>query len=200
VEGDFHVLRIRSKKSAAGQTMVEFLISVIVIMFFLFLMLSLAILMVTSEYLEYAAFMAARTYRTGYSTAASQKQRADLVARQYVANVGNLLSGVPNIEVIDGNETGVPNLANVGPKGAGIAGVRISYRMPLFYLPPVFAGSFADPNISLVTESFYGRDPSADEACGGDDSFFRRFLQRVAPNLNGTNPALVAGQMEDNGC
>lgn len=182
--------------------MVEFMIAVIVIMFFLFLMLSLSILMVTSEYMEYAAFMAARTYRTGYSTASSQATRARLVAQQYAVNVANLLSngasGV-NIEVIDGDAG--PRLNNpVGDQGGGMAGVRIRYRIPLFYLPPVFAGTFIDPNINLTTESFYGRDPSAEEACG-DNGFFQQFLQNTpGVNLNGSDAAAVASQMEDNGC
>jgi hypothetical protein len=181
--------------------MVEFMISVLVVAFFLFLMLSLAILMVTSEYMEYAAFMAARTYRAGYSTEASQRTRANLIAQQYVANVANLLSGgTADIEVIDGNDAGAPRLDSpVGDQG-GLAGVRITYRMPLFYLPPVFAGTFIDPNIQLTTETFYGRDPSAQEACDSSQGYFRRFLEQVGANLGSANIEDVVGQMEDNGC
>ena len=178
--------------------MVEFMISVIVIMFFLFLMLSLSILMVTSEYMEYAAFMAARTYRTGYSTASSQQTRGRAIAQRYVDNVSNLLSNnTANIEMIDGGDAGAPRLNNaIGDQGGGLAGVRISYRIPIFYLPPVFAGTFIDPNITLTTETFLGRDPSAEEC----SNFFPQFLQRVGANLGGSDPSAVASQMEDNGC
>jgi hypothetical protein len=193
------VLELRAKKRAAGQTMVEFMISVIVIAFFLFLMLSLAILLVTSEYMEYAAFMAARTYRTGYSTEQSQRQRADLVARQYIANVLNLVSnGNADVQVLDGDNPGAPRLDNAVSDKGGLAGVQIRWRMPLFYLPPIFAGTFIDPNIDLVSESYYGRDPSAEEACDPDRGYFRRFLQGVP--LRNADPGAVASQMEDNGC
>lgn len=165
-----------------GQSAIEFMVVVIVLLFFLLFFLSLAILFVVSDYIEYATFMSARTYKSMFSSRAVQERNARLVFDSYVNRVQGIARNF-NVEYVDGDDR--------GDQGAG---VRSSYEIDLFYMPPLFIpDGFPGSRITLTTETRLGRDPAYEDCI----NYFREFSNRLGLGIDGTN---YLSQMDDNGC
>jgi Flp pilus assembly protein TadG len=164
-----------------GQAAIEFIAIIVVVFFFLLFFLSLTILLTVSDYLDYATFMAARTYKTGSSSENQQQINANIVWQSYTDKV------YPEIIKSRALDFRAVDEANVRT-----AGVLTSYTIDLFYLPPLFAGANSPPSrITLNSETHLGRDPSFEE-CEG---FFTDFASSL-----GVSDENLIGQMEDNGC
>lgn len=160
--------------------MIEFIVMVVAVLFFLFFMLSTAMLLTISDFIEYATFMAARTYKAGFSSEARQRENARIVFDSYFKFVQGL-ARKPNLEFY-------PD----GPNQKHDGGVIASYEMDLFYIPPLFVlGETIKNRVTLNAEAHLGRDPTFEEVRG----YFSDFLQK-----NGINdPGNLADQMDDNG-
>ncbi|MFM8268778.1 MAG: TadE/TadG family type IV pilus assembly protein [Pseudomonadota bacterium] len=167
-----------------GQTVVEFMIVSLVVFFFLFFLLSISFVLVLSQYVDYATFMSARTYKAAHGDAGSQVSKAQEVFEAYIAPVRamGLVRNVSSLEFTKINPGDRPNLSE---------GVRVNYDVNLFYLPPLFAKNKVNSAITLTSESFLGRDPNFDECV----DFFKNFTNRLGINVQD-----LVGQMEDNGC
>ena len=63
--GAFMKNRGYKKLNEKGQSAIEFIVVVVVVFFFLLFYLSFSITLIASEYVDYATFMAARTYKSG---------------------------------------------------------------------------------------------------------------------------------------
>ena len=177
---------LQKLKRKEGQTAVKFVIVCLVVFFFLLFFLSLAFVLILSQYMDYATFMAARTYKSAHGDRASQEAKAFNVFREYVTPVENSAM----IKNIRG-----PIFLNPGGREHRSEGVRVEYDVNLFYLPPLFAKNRLDSVITLTSESYLGRDPNYDECF----NFFRSFTNRLGISMrNGS--ADLTGQMEDNGC
>jgi Flp pilus assembly protein TadG len=164
-----------------GQSAIEFIVVVVVLLFFLLFFLSFSILLVVSDYVEYATFMAARTYKSMYSTQAVQERNARTVFQSYTRNIQGLARNL-NLEFVDG-----------GQRGDQAAGVKATYTLDMFYLPPLFVPTgFPGSAVTLSTETRLGRDP-ANEDCS---NYFTRFVGRFGL---GIDPRYV-NLMDDNGC
>jgi len=176
----------RGLRHDAGQAAIEFMVIVVVLFFFLFFLLSLSIVIVVSEYIEYATFMAARTYKAGFSNESRQEANAKLVFDKYFEKV----QGIARNPKLDFRRS--------EPNNEQTAGVLASYEMDLFYLPPLFGpGQMPPSRINLVSESHLGRDPSFDEVCNPQaGSFFINMLNQFGIQ----NAETYAEQMDDNGC
>lgn len=177
----------RLLRSQGGQAAIEFIAIVIVIFFFLLFLMSLSFLIVMSEYIEYATFMAARTYKAGFSGEQRQQANAKLVFDKYFDKIQGIARS-PQIEFRKADENNEQT-----------AGVLVRYEIDLFYMPPLFMnnGPLPPSKINLVSEAHLGRDPSFSEVCDpGGDSFFVKFLQQN--NIQDTGN--IAEQMDDNGC
>lgn len=174
----------RRKKNQRGQAAIEFITVVVVVFFFLFFFMSLAFALVVSEYVEYATFMAARTYKSGLSTKEIQEQRARQVFTEYTQRLGTIANNF-NLEFVDAE-----------PERNQTAGVVTSFDINLFYIPPFFIkGTDEKPvsKITLTSEAHLGRDPSSIECF----DFFTKFSQRLGLGIEGT---ALADLMDDNGC
>ena len=57
---------------------------IVVIFFFLLFYLSLSLLLVVSDYIDYATFMAARTYKSAFDSPETQEQNAQAVFDSYI--------------------------------------------------------------------------------------------------------------------
>jgi len=166
-------------KQPSGQAAIEFIVCILVIFFFLFFYLSLAILIVTSEYIDYATFMAARTLRSGYRSRQGAEANARIVFDKYTQRIQGIARNF--------------KLDLVGSDDPDRAGVISTYDMDLFYLPPIFMGSQTPPSrVTLQSESHLGREPGHEECF----QFFRSFVRR----LNIPNGEAFVEEMEDNGC
>jgi hypothetical protein len=170
----------KTKKSQRGQAAIEFIAISIVLFFFLFFFLSVSILFVVSDYIEYATFMAARTYKSGASRQPIQQRNAEIVFKSYFDKIQGIARR-PNLDFI-----------RTEPDNVRTEGLLASYDIDLFYLPPIFAGSTTTPSrIRLNSEAHLGRDPSHEEC----RAFFTKFGERV-----GVADANFIEMMEDNGC
>lgn len=170
----------RVLKNNKGQSAVEFIIVSVVFFFFLFFLLSVSILFVVSDYVEYATFMAARTYRSGAFSESRQRQSASDVFNAYVSKVEGIAKNF-NIQ-----------FSQAQSRFQMTSGVRVTYTMPLFYMPPIFAGNVGPSTTTLTTESYLGRDPSVTEC----QNFFTQFISSLGLNIN----TGYANLMDDSGC
>jgi hypothetical protein len=173
-----------ARKNQGGQAAIEFIVVCIAIFFFLLLFLSLSLIFVVSEYIDYATFMAARTYKSGFSSQEYQQRYARDVWNKYMENIQGIVTN-----------TSLTFHDNTDPDaGAQTSGVHSNYTIPLFYLPPVFAKGLKLPStIDLAAETHLGRDPSFEEC----ESFFNQYNQRYGLGLDGS---AILQEMDDNGC
>jgi Flp pilus assembly protein TadG len=164
-----------------GQAAIEFMVIMVVIFFFLFFFLSLAIVLVVSDYVEYANFMAARTYKSGGTSETYQFRNAQTVFSAYTDRIQGIAKNFTlQRSIID------PNVQQT-------AGLVSTYDINLFYFPPIFLLENIPPaKVKLKTEAYLGRDPAADECSG----FFSKFAQKYL----GIDSNYYVEQMEDNGC
>ena len=173
----------KQSKRRDGQSAIEFIVVVVVILFFLLFFMSLSILWVVSDYLEYATFMSARTYKSMFSTRDVQERNARIVFNSYTSKVQGLARNF-NLEFVPGPPDG----------GEQSAGVVATYTMDFFYLPPLFLpDGLPGSAITLKTETHLGRDSSIEDC----RKFYNQFGQRVGIPIQGTN---FIKQMDDNGC
>jgi hypothetical protein len=175
-------MRLLAKlKEKSGQSAIEFIAIVVVIFFFLLLFLSLTILIVTSEYLDFATFMAARTYRSGFSDQAHQQQYATQVFDMYKEKVNGIARNI-DLKFVEGGG------------GDQTAGVVATYNIDLFYLPPFFIQGNQPPSrINLTSETHLGRDPTIQDCQG----YFSSFAEKFNLGIQGSS---LLQQMDDNGC
>jgi len=166
------------KLNRSGQSAVEFMIVTLVVFFFLLFFLSLSFALVLSQYMDYATFMAARTYKAAHGDLPTQRDNAQKVFFAYADRV-TATSLVRNVRLDFPNNNGV----------------RAQYELSLFYLPPLFVDQPIPSRILLTSESFLGRDPNTDECF----SFFESFASRLRLQMLGEGNDLTR-QMEDNGC
>ena len=171
---------LRNRK---GQAAIEFMVVMIVIFFFLLLFLSFSLMLVVSEYMDYATFMAARTYKAGAGDRSNQQANAETVFNQYTQFItGNGLAR--NVSI---------NFANAQGNNEQTGGAVSSYDLDMFYLPPLFAGSNSVPSrIRLSSETYLGREVGVFEC----KNFFSQFVRR----LNIPNMERFTDEMDDNGC
>lgn len=164
-----------------GQSAIEFITVVVVVFFFLLFYLSFSITLVASEYVDYATFMAARTYKSGNIDLESQKFAAQRVFTSYMNPLQSIIRN--------------PKLTFPSGSGNQTEGVKGDYEVDLFYLPPLFikAGEMPISGLALSSETKLGRDPSLDECL----DFFVNFGNKF--NL-GIDQTLFINLMDDNGC
>ncbi len=170
-------------KNRKGQAAIEFILVSLVVFFFLLFYLSLCVLLVSSEYMDYVTFMTARTMKSAYNSQDTQNANARRVFDKYVSKVDGVVRKF-NLEFTQG-ATPMED------------GVRVSYEADLFYLPPIFAGDSIQSRLPLTSETKLGREPNFD-ACDPTkpNSFFTGFINKFG--ITGMENLL--GQMEDNGC
>lgn len=182
---NFLLKRLKNQK---GQSAVEFTVVVVVVFFFLLFFLSLAFVLILSQYVDYATFMAARTYKSAHGDVSAQQRKAQEVFQEYMRPVigSSLVKTMPNLVFTE---------AIPGDRANRSEGVKATYELNLFYLPPLFVTEGVSSGITLTSESFLGRDPNYDEC----NNFFSDFVARFGINMRSGNSDLTS-RMEDNGC
>jgi len=170
------------KLNEKGQSAIEFIVVVVVVFFFLLFYLSFSITLVASEYVDYATFMAARTYKSGNIDRDSQEEAARRVFTQYLSPVESIIRK--------------PQLT-FSPTNVAFQteGVTATYEVDLFYLPPVFIkdGSAPPSRLPLSSQTLLGRDPPLTECL----NFFQNFVGTMGLNVGNT---FLVNLMDDNGC
>lgn len=178
-------MSMRGKKRESGQAAIEFIVCMVVIFFFLLFYLSMCILMVTSEYMDYVTFMVARTYKSAYGSEQSQESNARVVFDTYTEKVQGIAR---NFSL---------NYTQTDPADPHTGGVEASYDIDMFYLPPVFVGADGQnevppSRIRLTAESHLGREPGFQECL----DYFSKFVRDLGvPGMEN-----FSEEMDDNGC
>lgn len=171
----------RDRKNQGGQAAIEFIVCMVVVFFFLLFYLSLCILLVTSEYMDYATFMAARTFKSAYGSEQSQQNNAQIVFDSYTQKI----QGVARKFSL--------NFTQTNPDDEQTKGVEASYSMDLFYLPPIFVpGDIPPSELRLTSEAHLGREPGFQDCL----DFFAGYVRK----LNVPGMERFSEEMDDNGC
>lgn len=165
-------------KSEQGQATIEFALSLILIMGFIFFYIQLALVFAWSNYIHYATFMSARAYLSGSVNREDQEERARKVivkmlkkgeSRAGLDRFPSVARGVGG-DGLAGFYVRPPKEFNPSIRNfSWLEGVRYAFRSKLFLIP--FGGSSKESNdggkneksvneISLTSESWLGREPS----------------------------------------
>jgi len=187
------------KKRELGQSTVEFVLTMILFVGFLFFFMRLSYFLAYGNLVQYATFLAARSYQAAGPDPADQTARAKLVIIRLLKKSEGETGTERFPAIAQGVGGGDPVGAVVGP-GTGynptddanswLQGVRYTFRSRLFV--SLFGSkptaNSTEPNgggpgsVSLTSESWLGREPTVSE-CEAEMS-----------SLNG------ARGLVDNGC
>jgi hypothetical protein len=190
--------------NSQGQSTIEFLLTFMFALGFLFLFVNVSVNYSAGYLVHYATFMASRVYMTydtagGGSAAASDnqaKQRAlDTLKRFKVSALGVPVGGVNNC--CNSEVAGFYINSAYNPVGNPLyAGAVTVFKKPLSY----FRAIAGDTEIRLVSESFLGKEPVRYEC-------WERTCQAINLAILGNPGSCNAGSAEnkditvfDNGC
>ena len=166
--------RLNSRKSEAGQSTIEFALTMILLMSFTMFFLRLALLFGYGNYAHYATFMAARAYlSSGADRSSSQVARAEQVILSMLKKSVNE-PGVDRFPTIAKGKGGGGRILGMqidheryAPGNLNLSwmrGVRYTFRSRLFLIPFGGASSIGKLNdIELTSESWLGREPTYSE-------------------------------------
>jgi hypothetical protein len=155
------------KLNIKGQSTLEFLLTLILILGFSFLVVKVTLLYAYGSFVQYAVFMSARAYYSGSYSVENQKERAQNVLfetlKKGVNNAGEDRFGPLMGQGVDG-ETPVGALIgeheNHFTEGnrdfSWMEGVRYVFRSKLFILP--FGVSREMDIMNLTSEAWLGRE------------------------------------------
>ncbi len=162
----------------AGQSTVEFALTLILLISFLFFFFQLSMVFAFGSYVHYATFMSARAYLSAGTDLDDQKTRAKYVL------VGMLKksqgqSGIDKFPSIGKGVEGDPPGFKVDPPNqykatdenySWLQGVRYTFRSRLFMIPLAGLGAAGSAesggsvnSVTLTSESWLGREPAWDE-------------------------------------
>ena len=169
------------RRNQGGQAAIEFIVCIVVIFFFLLFYLSMCILLVTSEYMDYATFMAARTYKSAYGSQETQEANSKIVFDSYTDKISGIARNFSlNYVQLDQND-------------AQTGGVEASYDIDMFYLPPLFVGDDMPPSkLRLTSEAHLGREPGFQECV----DYFTNYIKDIGV----ADMDQFIEDMDDNGC
>ena len=191
----------RTKKNEAGQSTLEFVLTIILLMGFVTFYTRFAFFLGYANVVQYATFMSARAYQSGAESIDDQKKAAENVIVALLKK-GEGQRNTERFSIARGENGGSPRGANIGQDTANfvatdddfswLQGVRYSFRGQLFVNlfgsrpTQASAASGASPGeVKLTSESWLGREPTAEEC--------RREL--ATRSSNGNRP-----EAPDNGC
>lgn len=164
-----------SHSNQEGQSTVEFILSMTLIVGFIFFLLQLSLVMAYANYAQYVTFMAARAYLSAGPSQADQQQRAVNVIAASLKKPGN--PGAERLPMIargtGGGAAGATGLT-VGPVDANyydptnqdyswMQGVRYAFNGKIFIFPigTIKPGANSLPrSLTFTTETYLGREPA----------------------------------------
>jgi len=174
---------LRGTKKEEGQSTIEFALTLIFLMAFVFFFIQLALIFGFGNYAHYATFMSARAYLSaGASSDDAQTRAQNVITRTLKRSMTQ--SGIDRFpSIAKGYQS--QGTESQGPTGFGIndpnyqpgdynsswlQGVRYTFRSRLFLIPMGglggSAGSSSTNSVTLTSESWLGHETS-DEDCAG---------------------------------
>lgn len=153
--------KIRNKR---GQTVVEFALSLLVIVGLGMMYMQVALMAAYGSFAQYATFMAARAYLSAGGNAEDQEKRAIETIQAFLKQSGSSLDRYASVAVGVGENAqargitilrGDPELDSATDWRVG---VRYKFRSPLFLTP--LGGDSSTSRLTLETGWYLGREPS----------------------------------------
>jgi hypothetical protein len=156
----------------AGQSTLEFALTLILLLSFVFFYLQITLVFAFGNYAHYATFMSARAYLAAGRDAADQEQRArDVLVMMLKKSIGE--SGTDRYpSIAKGFGPGDPRGFQVKPPDtysesdpllSWQQGVRYTFRSRLFLMPLAGKSSPNVNSLTLTSESWLGKEPSYEE-------------------------------------
>jgi hypothetical protein len=155
-----------------GQSTIEFALSMILFISFLFFFFQLSMFFGFANYTHYAVYMSARAFLSAGADKNDQQARATAV----IVSLLKKTASEPGIDkfpsfakgVGEGLPIGLEIISNTSSRNSGLDwmnGVRYTFQGKLFIIPLSGLGKNASTNnfVTLTAESFLGRDPPYDE-------------------------------------
>ncbi|MEK7689515.1 MAG: TadE family protein [Bdellovibrionota bacterium] len=160
----------------SGQSTVEFALTLILIMAFVFFFLQLAMVLAWGNFVHYATFMSARAYQSAGSNPDDQRERAVSVLTRMVKK-SESAPGTDRLAMIgkgDGGEDEIKG-AEIGAHSqfsgtdrakSWLEGVRYTFKSRLFLIP-MGGNASGGPGlvnaVKLTSESWLGRETTYEE-------------------------------------
>ncbi len=167
------------KNMKSGQSTVEFVLSLTLMIGFVLSFLQLSLVFAYGNYVHYATFMAARALLAAGPSANDQQERA----QTYIATMLRRSAAMPGIErfpsiakgqggssSIAGLDINLPGYYNENdPDSSWAQGVRYTFKsQPIFPLPlGIGATGSSQTTVTLKSESWLGREVTTD-SCAAD--------------------------------
>ncbi len=169
-------------KSDSGQSLIEFLVSFIFSVAFLFLFITLGLNFTSGDLVHYATFASARTYLTGGK---DNNQPNDTDAQNEAKSLFNTfklgdLGVAASLEII-------PPPSSPGEKFEYV-GTRTKFEREISMI-----GMLGGQKLNLVSESFLGREPTRADC-------FKQVCNAMGNGICEENTSTVHITTEDNGC
>jgi len=174
---------LRGSKKEEGQSTIEFALTLILLMAFVFFFMQLSLIFGFGNYVHYATFMSARAYLSAGATDDDANTRAQNVIVKTLKR-SSTQSGIDRFPAIaqgyqaqggDGSQgpTGFalndPHYVQGDYNSSWLQGVRYTFRSRLFLIPlggTGAASSGSTNTVTLTSESWLGHEPS-DQDCQG---------------------------------
>ena len=167
---------INSTRNEVGQSTVEFALTLMLLLAFVFFFFQLTMVSAFGNFAHYATFMAARAYLSAGADRQDQRERAkDVIIKLLKKSAGQAgIDRFPSIakgfrgSEIGGLDLDPPGQFNPTDRNfSWLEGVRYTFRSKLFLIPLAGLGrSEGGPAanfLTLTSESWLGREPSFEE-------------------------------------
>ncbi|GAB4015300.1 MAG: hypothetical protein Fur0010_14160 [Bdellovibrio sp.] len=175
--------KLIKRKNEKGQSTIEFLISFIFVLGFLFLFLRLSIVYTNGYIVHYATFLASRAYMVA-ETGSTETSSSDSAAFNKAKEVFNRF----NFSSMLGKDIQLKNNP-IGTNTMNELLVGVWAELPEYFMVPGVIGGRRD--LLLKSESFLGREPSRAECI--------ERVCKVMGELTGGDCSSLA-TLDDNGC
>jgi hypothetical protein len=169
------MMRRNEPGSEAGQSTVEFALTLVLLMSIILFFLQLTLIFGYGNYVHYATFMSARAYLSSGPSKDDQVSRAKDVLNQMLTKggaaggparwgfIGQGIGGTDPVGAEIGDSQNPPFSAT-DRNLSWLQGVRYTFRSRLFILPMGRANAASSANmLTLTAESWLGREPSNSE-------------------------------------
>ncbi len=163
-------LRRSPELGSGGQSTIEFILTLTILMGFVLFYLQLSLMMAFGNYVHYATFMAARAYLSAGPDPQDQEDRAKaVITRMVKRNNSPGIDRLPSVAKGDGGGDikGLEfNLSEFNATDVNLSwmqGVRYRFKSRLFLMPVGkggLQGNTPANTVTLISESWLGREPT----------------------------------------
>lgn len=179
--------KLANPKKQQGQSVIEFILVIFVFLTFFFMYMKLALGFAVGHYIQYATFMAARSYYAGALDENTQKAAGEAAIKSYLGDDGNRFRSIVRAAENSGQVGGGPQFVATNADTYWQQGASYTFKFSMYLLPLVTAARSraSREGMEVTSESWLNRDPSYEEC-----------VRDMTQSRNGNQNAWLF----DNGC